>query len=125
MNGLTLDAGALIAIEHANRKVTAWIAEALDAQLEIVVPAGALAQAFRDGASQVRLARLLASDHVSIDVLDGKRAREAGTLCGLRGTADVVDAAVVLCARSRKHAVVTSDPDDLLRLDPRLEVLVV
>jgi hypothetical protein len=31
----------------------------------------------------------------------------------------VIDASVVLCARARRHRIVTSDPDDLARLDPR------
>jgi len=35
------------------------------------------------------------------------------------------DASVVLCARLRRHVVVTSDRDDLLRFDPGLRVVVV
>ena len=52
-------------------------------------------------------------------------ARAAGQLCGARGTSDVVDASVVLCARARKHAVVTSDVGDLRRLDPALPLVAV
>lgn len=125
MKGLTLDAGALIALERSDRRVVAWLAEALDADLAIAVPAGALAQVWRDGSRQVRLVRLLASAAVRVDELDGLRAREAGTLCGVRGTSDIVDASVVLCARRRGHAIVTSDPDDLRRLDPKVQLLVV
>lgn len=125
MKGLTLDAGALIALERADRRLVAWIDEALEAGLRIAVPAGALGQVWRDGARQVRLVRLLASDAVELCALDGRRAKEAGALCGLRGTSDVVDASVVLCAVERGHRAVTSDPFDLRRLDPRLELLVV
>lgn len=125
MRGLTLDAGALIAVERANRKVIAWLDEALRGGLEIAVPAGALGQAFRDASRQVRLVRLLTSPAVEIVSLDALAAKSAGTLCGARGTSDVIDASVVLCARARQHRVVTSDPDDLNRLDPRLELLVV
>jgi hypothetical protein len=32
--------------------------------------------------------------------------------------ADIVDVHVALCARERDHAVVTSDRDDLARIDP-------
>jgi hypothetical protein len=35
----------------------------------------------------------------------------------------VVDVSVVVCARERGHAVVTSDPDDLRAIDPKLELL--
>lgn len=125
MSGLTLDAGALIALERADRRVVAWLDAARSAKLPIAVPAGALAQAFRDATRQARLARLLAAPGVEVVALDGKRAREAGTLCGLRGTADVIDASVVLCARARRHRVVTSDAVDLAVLDPSLELLVV
>src|SRR5262249_11720445 len=51
-------------------------------------------------------------------------AREAGQLCGIRGTADVIDASVVLAARARGHRIVTSDPEDLERLDPRADLIV-
>lgn len=125
MKGLTLDAGALIALERADRRLVAWIDETLEAGLGITVPAGALGQVWRDGSRQVRLARLLASDAVEICPLDGRRAKEAGALCGLRGTSDVIDASVVLCARARSHRVVTSDPFDLRRLDPKIALHVV
>ncbi|MBI4885244.1 MAG: hypothetical protein HY826_14445 [Actinobacteria bacterium] len=36
------------------------------------------------------------------------------------GTADVVDAHVVLCAQRTRSSVVTSDDGDLARLDPTL-----
>ena len=51
------------------------------------------------------------------------RARQAGQLCGVTGTSDVIDASVVLCAREHGHTVVTSDPDDLRRLDPKLDLI--
>ncbi len=57
--------------------------------------------------------------------LDDPEARAAGALCARTQTADVVDASVVLCARSRDHAVVTSDPQDLRRLDARATLVTV
>lgn len=48
---------------------------------------------------------------------------DRGVLCGVRGTSDVVDASVALCARERAHAVVTSDPGDLRALDPGLRLI--
>lgn len=123
--GLTLDAGALIALERSDRRILAWIDETLEAGLGLAVPAGALAQVWRDGAHQVRLVRLLGSSAVELCALDGQRAREAGALCGLRRTNDVIDASVVLCARARGHVVATSDPFDLRRLDRSVALLVV
>ncbi len=41
-------------------------------------------------------------------------------LLARRGCSDVVDASVVLCARTHGQGVLTSDPDGLRRLDPDL-----
>jgi len=125
MAGLTLDAGALIALERNDRRVVALLTRALQHGQAIAVPAGVVGQVWRDGRRQARLARLLASKEVEVEALDDRRAREAGQLCGARGTADVIDASVVLGARARGHRVATSDPDDLRRLDPRVELIVV
>lgn len=125
MTGLTLDAGALIGLEHYNRKVVELVAGALRRKYQVVVPAGVVGQVWRDPRRQVRIVRLLQSEGVEIETLDAMRAKRAGQLCGVRGTRDVIDASVVLCARARKHRVVTSDPDDLRQLDPKLELIVV
>lgn len=125
MAGLTLDAGALIALERNDRRVVALLRRALQNGQAIAVPAGVVGQVWRDGRRQARLARLLASKEVEVESLDDRRAREAGQLCGARGTADVIDASVVLGARARGHRIATSDPDDLRRLDPRAELIVV
>jgi hypothetical protein len=125
MAGLTLDAGALIAFERNNRRVVALLARALAHGYALVVPAGVVGQVWRDGRRQARLARLLGAEELEIDELDDQRARAAGQLCGVTGSADVIDASVVLCARTRGHRVVTSDRDDLERLDPSLELIVV
>jgi len=120
VSGLTLDTGALIGFERNDRAVVAIVARAWERKLRLAVPAGALGQAWRDGRRQARLARLLGSDLVEVEPLDDLRARAAGQLCGVAGTSDVIDASVVLCARSRGHGVLTSDSDDLRRLDPAL-----
>jgi len=119
---LTLDAGALIAFERGDRAVVAIVARALQRKQVLAVPAGVIAQVWRDGRRQASLARLLASDLVEIEPLDDARARAAGQLCGATGTSDVIDASVVLCARARDHGVLTSDPDDLTRLDRTLRI---
>lgn len=125
MAGLTLDAGALIAFERNDRRIVALIARSLAHNQPIAIPAGVVGQVWRDGRRQVRLARLLAAAETEIEALDDKRARDCGQLCGVRGTTDVIDASVVLCARSRRQRIVTSDPDDVRRLDPRAEVIAI
>lgn len=123
MPGLTLDAGALIAIDRNERRIVALLARALAHRHDILVPAGVVGQVWRDGRRQARLARFLAAPQLAIEVLDDRRARAAGQLCGSRGTADVIDASVVLAARARGHRIVTSDPEDLRRLDSRCQLI--
>ena len=123
MIGLTLDAGALIAFERADRLVTTLLRTALDHKLRLAVPAGVVGQVWRDGRKQARVARLLGSSLVEIEPLDDDAARRAGQLCGVARTSDVVDASVIVCARRRGHAIVTSDGDDLRRLDPAIELV--
>jgi hypothetical protein len=123
MPGLTLDSGALIAFERNDRHVVALVAQTLERGFTLAVPAGVVGQVWRNGQRQARLARLLGAQAVEVPALDDRRARDAGQLCGVTGTADVIDASVVLCARARGHAIATSDPDDLSRLDPSLSLI--
>ncbi len=116
---VVLDAGALIAVDRADRRVIRLLELAQD----IHVPAGALAQAWRNPARQVRLVRVVSSDGVVIHPLDGARARAAGQLCAATATADVIDASVVLVARLVNGVTVTTDSDDLRRLDPRIDLV--
>lgn len=115
---VVLDAGALIAVDRADRRVI----HLLELAPEIHVPAGALAQAWRNPARQARLARVVSADEVVVHPLDGTAARAAGQLCAATGTADVIDASVVLVTGVVGGVAVTSDPDDLRRLAPSLEV---
>ena len=96
--------------------------EALRRGGAICIPAGVVAQAWR-GARQVRLARLISSRDVDIAVMTLGVARTVGEMCAGSGHADIVDVHVALCAREREHAVVTSDPDDLARIDPALPLI--
>lgn len=125
MTGLTLDAGALIAHEREDRRITAGLRRAAATGTPLFVPAGVLGQVWRGGPRQARLAHLLTSRHVHVVSLDLAEARAAGQLCGATGTSDVIDASVVMCAVRRETAIVTSDPDDLRRLDPSISLIVV
>lgn len=123
MAGLTLDAGALIAFERNDRRLVALLARTLAHGHDVAVPAGVVGQVWRDGRRQARLARLLAARDVTVEVLDDQRARDAGQLCGVKATSDVIDASVVLCARARGHRVATSDAGHLRRLDPAIQLI--
>ena len=118
---LVVDAGGLIAFDKGRRDVVVLLRRAVDHGDGIVVPAGVVGQAWRDGRRQARLARLLSSAQVRVEPLDLRRAREAGQLCGARGTPDVIDASVVLAARAHRARVLTSDPHALARLDPAVD----
>jgi PIN domain-containing protein len=117
-SGLTVDAGALIALDRGDRRMIALLAEAIKRGLTFRVPAGVVGQAWREGSRQVSLARFLAAQEVHVVPLDEQLSRACGELCGQSGTADVIDASVVIVAREQRDAIVTGDADDLRRLDP-------
>ncbi|MBI4579367.1 MAG: PIN domain nuclease [Planctomycetes bacterium] len=125
VKGLTFDAGALIAVDRGNESVRALLTQAAARQIWIVIPTGALAQAWRDGSRQARLAALLKNDLVLVEDLTRARAQAVGVLCGLRGTDDAIDAFVALIARQYGGTVITGDPTDLRKLDPSLEIVTV
>jgi len=119
-----LDAGALIAFERNDKKVRTLIELAVTHGATLHTPAGVVGQAWRDGKRQARLARLLGSGLVEVQVLDREEAQAAGALCGESKTRDVIDASVALLARRISANVVTSDPDDLRRIDSKLPLVV-
>lgn len=119
---VVLDAGALIALEKQSPRMEALLRKAHLARGRILVPAGVLAQVWSGDASQAPLHRLLKRSTTEVPVLDRLLAEAVGRLCKRSGTRDVVDASVVIAARQAGAAVVTSDPDDLKRLDPALPI---
>ncbi len=123
--GLTLDAGALIAVDRGDQRTRSTIEQALGEGRPVHVVAGALAQAWRGGPRQARLARLLNRPGVTLVDLSPDAARLVGELMGRCGHADVTDVHVVLHARQHDHIVVTSDPEDLGAVDPGLTVIAV
>lgn len=96
----------------------ALVERATRSRTPIAVPAGVVAQAWRNGARQVRLVRLLNASVTVVVPLDHEQARRVGEICRRTGTSDIVDASVIVCAKARGHEVVTSDPDDLAAIDP-------
>lgn len=107
-----------------NRRVFAILATALEDGDRIIVPATALAQVIRNPAKQV-LWRMVQHDEAVVVPLDGSHAQAVGALLAQTGTSDIADAHVVICAQRSGLAVITSDPLDLRRLDPKLRVIAV
>jgi predicted nucleic acid-binding protein len=122
LSGITFDAGGLIALDRNDRRVLALIARAMQLGVRITIPATALAQAIRNPARQARLSRLVRQPGADLVALDGPDASAVGLLLARTGTADVIDAHVVVCARRTGQAVVTSDAADLSRIAPDLHL---
>ncbi len=116
-----LDAGALIALDRGDRETWALITDAARGGFRPAVPAPVIAQAWRGGARQARLARALSgTEQVPADGVMGHR---AGALLAKAGTDDVLDALVVLVAADRPGwEILTSDPDDIHHLLAALNV---
>jgi predicted nucleic acid-binding protein len=125
VNGITFDAGGLIALDRNDRRVLTLIARATERGMRITIPATALAQAIRNPAKQARLSRLIRQAGTDLIPLDGPDATAVGLLLARTATADIVDAHVVICAQRAGQAVVTSDADDLRRIAPELQLVVV
>jgi predicted nucleic acid-binding protein len=123
VTGFIFDAGGLIALDKSDRRVLTLVLRAKDRGDRITIPATALAQVIRYPARQAQLSRLLGMSYTDLVPLDGPDAAAVGLLLARTRTADIVDAHVVLCAQRTGQGVVTSDPEDLSRLDPGLRLL--
>jgi predicted nucleic acid-binding protein len=123
VTGLTLDTGALIAMEAGSPRMALLVEQAIAAGAELAIPAGVVAQAWRGGARQVRIAKLLQLQVTSIVALDAKLALRVGARCASTRATDVVDVSVAICARDRGHPVITSDPGDIAAIDPALKLV--
>jgi rRNA-processing protein FCF1 len=114
MKAVVLDAGALIAADRNDARIRGLQKRWLGADIAIYVPLAVLAQVWRSD-RQVLLSRFVADCEAS--VMRFEEARAVGRMLAAAGTADVVDAAVVVAARElRPIAVVTSDRRDLEQL---------
>ena len=125
MSGITFDAGGLIALDRGDRRVLTLLARAAERGMRVTVPATALAQAIRRPAKQARLARLVRQASTDLVALDGPDATATGLLLAATRTSDIVDAHVVICARRAEQIVLTSDADDLRRIDSGLTLVAV
>ena len=110
---LVLDAGAFVAIERDDRAMWRRLKAAHRDGDPPVTHGGVVAQVWRGGSRQVRLARALAA--VEVRPLDDELGRAAGVLLARTSTSDVIDASLAALARHGDR-IVTSDPGDLALL---------
>ena len=114
MSALILDAGALLAVDRGDRSMIARLRASQVHGLELRTNAMVVAQAWRDRhGRQVNLARLLQA--VDVRAVSERDGRDAGVLQAAAGTADAIDATVVLLSAPGDR-ILTSDPGDLTRL---------
>ena len=119
--GVVLDAGAFIALERRKRTIVHLVDLFARRATPLVTSAGVVAQVWRGGgAHQAPIAFLL--KHAQVVDLTYSVARVLGRMLGASRTSDAVDAHIVLLARERGWPVLTSDPDDLLAIDPSLRL---
>jgi predicted nucleic acid-binding protein len=110
--GLTLDTGALIALERRRARVMRLVRAATERRQPTTVPVVALTEWWR-GRTDVRDAIRRA---VRIEAMDEGLAELAGeALAAVRG-ATAIDAIVMASAARRGDLVLTSNPGDLVRL---------
>jgi hypothetical protein len=110
--GLTLDTGALIAAERRSEIFRAAWQEAVRRHAVITIPAPVFAQAWRGRNPMIDRLR----PACVLEPFTESVARSVGRLLAEAGTSDVIDAMVVIGASAREDAILTSDPDDLMRL---------
>lgn len=105
-----LDAGALIALERAERSSWVRLTESLNRGDVPRTNAAVLGQVWRSGPRQTRLSQALAG--IDVTPVDEALGRAAGELLGVSGLSDLIDASIVLTARDGDE-IVTSDIEDL------------
>jgi predicted nucleic acid-binding protein len=112
MTGLTLDTGALIALERRHRRMAQAFRVAVRVGLPLTVPSAVLVEWWR-GRSD---ARELVLGAVRIEPLDEQLAKLAGLAIATVSRATPIDAIVMASAARRGDVVYTSDVTDLTRL---------
>jgi len=114
VSALILDSGALVAVDRDDRAMVARLRAAQQHGLELRSNAMVIAQVWRDRhGRQVNLTRLLRA--VDVRAVTPQDGRNAGVLQAAAGTADAIDATVVLLAAPGDR-ILTGDLADLTRL---------
>jgi predicted nucleic acid-binding protein len=110
--GVTLDTGALIALERRSHRMRTLLKVAMDDGMRLTVPSPVIAEWWR-GRTDVREQIL---DGVDVESLDVALAKVAGEALASVAGATLVDAIVMASAARRGDVVLTSDVQDLERL---------
>jgi hypothetical protein len=114
VSALILDAGALVAVDRDDRAMIARFRVSRQHGLELRTNAMVVAQVWRDRhGRQANLARLLRA--VDVRAVSQRDGRDAGVLQAAAGTADAIDATVVLLAAPGDR-ILTSDAGDMTLL---------
>ena len=113
---MILDAGFLISVDRDERAAQEFLTAALIHRTPLTTTHPVVAQVWRNGARQARLARFLHSV-VVVAFDDGP---EVGNLLARSGTSDIVDAHLVVVAVRRSEAILTGDVNDLEALTAAL-----
>ena len=113
------DAGPLLAADRDNREVWADHRKRLELGMVPKTTAPVVAQVSRSP-RQVQLRRFLRG--CDVEAFPREQAHQIGALLARAGTADVVDAHVVLVAAEHAALIRTSDPDDLRQLAEQLPI---
>ena len=116
---MIVDAGPLIVDgENLNSRLWALIKRATERGDELHTTHPVLAQVWRDPVRQANLAR--AVRYFDVHPLD--ESVSVGRRLASSGTSDVVDAHLAVVAESLGTFILTSDRDDMARLNARFEV---
>ena len=112
MNGITLDTGALIALERHRDRMLRAMRAARESNLPVTVPSPVVTEWWR-GRTDAR-ERVLS--FLRVDGVDPDLARLAGEALAAIAGATAIDAIVMASAARRGDIVYTSDVGDLERL---------
>lgn len=115
---MLIDAGFFVSLDRGSEEAVDFLRVALERDTRLATTHPVVAQVWRDGARQVRLTRALKT--IQIHPFDD--GPEVGRLLAAAGTADVVDAHLIVMAAARNEPLLTGDPEDLGHLAACLPV---
>lgn len=109
---MILDTGFLVAVDRGDLRAKTFLERAQHDRRDLHTTEAVIAQAWREGARQARLARFLHG--VTTHPL--RNGRVVGELLAKAQTSDVVDAHLAVAAHQHGLSIVTGDPEDLTLL---------
>ena len=116
IGGLTLDTGALIALDRRRQRAWALVAAAREDELTLRAPADVLAEFWRGG-TRTRSLRVLLDEGIEwVDVTPVLARRAGEALAAVSPGPSAIDAVVATVASDHGDRVVTSDPEDFQKL---------